>query len=301
MSEGPGLIVDVGGARARRVPGALVAGAGDDADVPFAPGEEFPFDDCAANVLAIGAFATRLSPAAALHLLLECRRVLRPGGVIHVATDDGATSDGAGHGDSSEATERLERLATMAGLERAQHVPQSGVPFDALFAGGIAMTKRERRVRGDPLVSIVIPAYNPRFFAECLDSALRQTYGNTDIVVTDDSAGPEIASIVASRGSQRPVRYQRNPTQLRPRGNFIRCFEEARGEFVKFLCDDDVLAPACVEQLVDAFRRAPDVTLATSVAHASTKRACDCPICRRRSRSSAKAASSPGTRSRTPC
>jgi glycosyltransferase involved in cell wall biosynthesis len=124
---------------------------------------------------------------------------------------------------------------------------------------------------------------------------------SVDIVVTDDSAGPEIASIVASRGSQRPVRYQRNPTRLRPRGNFIRCFEEARGEFVKFVCDDDVLAPACVEQLVDAFRRAPDVTLATSVAHASTKRACDCPICRRRSRSSAKAASSPGTRSRTPC
>ena len=98
------------------------------------------------------------------------------------------------------------------------------------------MTKRERRACGDPLVSIVIPAYNPRFFAECLDSALRQTYGSIEIVIADDSAGPEIESIVTSRGSQRPVRYQRNSTRLRPRGNFIRCFEEARGEFVKFLC-----------------------------------------------------------------
>ena len=41
-------------------------------------------------------------------------------------------------------------------------------------------------------------------------------------------------------------------------------FENARGEFVKFLCDDDLLAPPCVATLLDVFRRAPDVTLATS-------------------------------------
>ena len=55
--------------------------------------------------------------------------------------------------------------------------------------------------------------------------------------------------------------------QCRPlarRGNFTKCFESARGEFVKFLCDDDLLAPTCVASLLDAFRRAPDITLATS-------------------------------------
>jgi len=33
---------------------------------------------------------------------------------------------------------------------------------------------------------------------------------------------------------------------------------------VKFLCDDDLLAPTCVASLIEAFRLAPDVTLATS-------------------------------------
>jgi hypothetical protein len=56
----------------------------------------------------------------------------------------------------------------------------------------------------------------------------------------------------------------RNAVRLRPRGNFTKCFESARGEFVKFLCDDDVLAPTCVASLLDAFRRAPDIVLATS-------------------------------------
>src|SRR5262249_44919843 len=61
-----------------------------------------------------------------------------------------------------------------------------------------------------------------------------------------------------------PIRYERNKTRLGPRGNFTRCFERAGGEFVKFLCDDDLLAPTCVASLLDAFRRAPDVTLAIS-------------------------------------
>ncbi|MBU1228273.1 MAG: methyltransferase domain-containing protein, partial [Actinobacteria bacterium] len=42
-----------------------------------------------------------------------------------------------------------------------------------------------------PLVSVLIPAYNPRFFAEALDSACRQTWSNLEILVGDDSGGPE--------------------------------------------------------------------------------------------------------------
>ncbi len=67
-----------------------------------------------------------------------------------------------------------------------------------------------------------------------------------------------------ARSTRFPVRYLRNQPRLRPRGNFTRCFDEARGEFVKYLCDDDLLAPTCVASLLDAFRHAPDITLATS-------------------------------------
>ena len=49
-----------------------------------------------------------------------------------------------------------------------------------------------------------------------------------------------------------------------PRGNFIRCVERSQGEFVKLLCDDDWLEPQCVARLVDAYRQAPDIALATS-------------------------------------
>ncbi|MEN2396197.1 glycosyltransferase [Pseudomonas halotolerans] len=101
-----------------------------------------------------------------------------------------------------------------------------------------------------PLVSIVIPAYNPRFFDQALLSALAQTYEQIEIVVCDDSSGDEIRQIVDSFAEpSHPIRYLRNPQRLGLQGNLLRCVEEARGEFIKVLCDDDRLfAPSIGKQ-----------------------------------------------------
>jgi len=125
-------------------------------------------------------------------------------------------------------------------------------------------TRPDRGVASDPLVSVLVPAYNPRFFAACVASAQAQTYDNLEIVVCDDSRGTEIQAICRELSKHRSIRYECNETRLSPRGNFTRCLERAQGEFIKFLCDDDLLAPTCVASLLDAFRRAPHVTLAAS-------------------------------------
>src|SRR5206468_8220282 len=104
----------------------------------------------------------------------------------------------------------------------------------------------------------------PRFFAASLDSALAQTYENIEITVCDDSSDSAIEEAVRARAASGRIHYERNATRLGVRANYRRCFERAGGEFVKFLCDDDLLAPTCVAMLLDAFRRTPDVTLATS-------------------------------------
>ena len=117
--------------------------------------------------------------------------------------------------------------------------------------------------RPAPLASIVIPAYNERFFPEALASALAQTYAPLEIVVCDDSPGEAIrAACEAARDAR--VRYVRNPQRLGFAANFTRCFEEARGEYLKFLNDDDRLHPQCVEGLAGALRANSAVTLAFS-------------------------------------
>jgi glycosyltransferase involved in cell wall biosynthesis len=116
----------------------------------------------------------------------------------------------------------------------------------------------------EPLVSIVIPSSNPRYFAECIDSALAQTYRNVEIVVSDDCPSEAIAELVRARESLAPIRYVKNAVRLMARRNFEQCMALARGTYVKFLNDDDVLEPECVATLVDAFVRIPGLTLATS-------------------------------------
>ncbi|WP_047284488.1 glycosyltransferase [Pseudomonas protegens] len=113
-----------------------------------------------------------------------------------------------------------------------------------------------------PLVSIVIPAFNPRFFSQALESALAQTYQPLEIVVCDDSAGDEIQQIVESFVEPvHPVRYLRNPQRLGLQKNILRCVEEARGELIKVLCDDDRLFAPSIALQAPVLLDNPDVSL----------------------------------------
>ncbi len=114
-----------------------------------------------------------------------------------------------------------------------------------------------------PLVSILIPAYSPQFFPQALGAALAQSWENCEIVVCDDSPGDEIGAIVAAKRDAR-IRYERHSPAFGFSGNFTRLFEMARGEFVKFLNDDDLLAPNCVEELLAGFSAHPGTVLASS-------------------------------------
>lgn len=114
-----------------------------------------------------------------------------------------------------------------------------------------------------PLVSIVIPAYNPQFFQTALASALTQSYERLEVIVCDDSRGNEISDIVDSLKALTTVelRYVRNPQRLGFVGNLLNCLSQATGEYVKFLCDDDRLFPGCITMQAQAFDANADVNL----------------------------------------
>jgi glycosyltransferase involved in cell wall biosynthesis len=221
----------------------LALDAHDDADVPFRLGDEFPFVDRAVAEIHAGAGIGDLDRAGQLQFLLECRRVMAPHALLHTTSV------------RSQATRAsIAQLAQMAGLAAAPSSASETMSF----------AKPARIATGTPLVSIAIPAYSLRFFAAAFDSALAQTYPNLEIVVGDDSRDDAIESVVRERRARMPVHYVRNPSRLGPRANYVDCFERSNGEYVKFLCDDDVLAADCVTRLMQAFRSVPDLTLATS-------------------------------------
>ncbi|MBD8494750.1 glycosyltransferase [Pseudomonas syringae] len=114
-----------------------------------------------------------------------------------------------------------------------------------------------------PLVSIVIPAYNPRFFQAALQSALSQSYGNLEVVVSDDCRSQEVKRIIDEFSVPESVvlRYHRNSTRLGFVKNLLQAVEMARGEFVKVLCDDDRLFMESVTLQVQVMRAHADVSL----------------------------------------
>ena len=170
--------------------------------------------------------------------------------------------------------EELTRLAQMVGLTpNGRHqLGESGEPLFCNLEYRESSTlilefrKPNRMLTANerPLVSITIPSYKPDFFETALQSALNQTYREFEIVICDDCPDDGIRRIVDNYiGAHPNIRYFRNETRLN-RENLVKCVAMAQGEFVKFLNDDDVLLPHCIERMLDCFRCHPDLTFVTS-------------------------------------
>lgn len=106
----------------------------------------------------------------------------------------------------------------------------------------------------DPLVSIVIPAFNPaNFLLEAIASASAQTYATTEVILVNDGSNKnkrEIGAIL-DQASQLVTTYieqpNRGPAAARNAG-----FRAARGEFVVPLDQDDLLNPTYVAECLAA-------------------------------------------------
>jgi glycosyltransferase involved in cell wall biosynthesis len=103
-----------------------------------------------------------------------------------------------------------------------------------------------------PRVSICIPAYKPDFFEIALKSAIGQSFSDTEIIVSDDCPTDAIETICERYKSY--ISYSRNPKPSEF-SNVIRLAGLATGEYVKFLFDDDVLNPFCVQYLFEALEQ----------------------------------------------
>jgi glycosyltransferase involved in cell wall biosynthesis len=114
----------------------------------------------------------------------------------------------------------------------------------------------------EALVSIIIPTYNrPAYLKEALESAVRQTYRNIEIIVSDNCSPENPQPIVESFQDSR-IRFWRNAKNLGMCVNTNNAFKKARGKYVASLHDDDVWEEDFLEKLVPPLEANPDVALA---------------------------------------
>ncbi len=115
-----------------------------------------------------------------------------------------------------------------------------------------------------PAVSICIPTYNgAAYLAEALQSAVSQTFDDLEILVVDGGSTDGTVAVASSQSDPRirVVATERNDGMV---ANWNRTVQLSRGRYVKFLFQDDLLAPTCIERMLGVFERNPSVGLVFS-------------------------------------
>ena len=111
----------------------------------------------------------------------------------------------------------------------------------------------------------MIPTYNrPKMFEQTLKSALAQDYPHVEILVADNSTNDDTENLVKKYKSEPRLQYRRNKNAKTKTENFLTFKNWAKGEYLQWLMDDDLLAPNKLSLMTACFRQQPKVTLVTS-------------------------------------
>lgn len=103
------------------------------------------------------------------------------------------------------------------------------------------------------MISIIIPVYNVEDYLHvCLNSVLKQTYQDFEIICIDDASTDsslEILEYFTQKDSR--IKILKNDSNMGPGVSRNRGLEVAQGKYVSFLDGDDWLSPNAFEILVE--------------------------------------------------
>lgn len=109
--------------------------------------------------------------------------------------------------------------------------------------------------------SFVLPAYKARFLKEAIDSILKQTYHDFELIIVNDASPEDLDSIVSSYSDER-IRYYRNEKNIGGRDlveQWNHSISYASGEYIILASDDDVYSLEyleCMNEMVDKYPEA---------------------------------------------
>jgi predicted O-linked N-acetylglucosamine transferase (SPINDLY family)/GT2 family glycosyltransferase len=117
-----------------------------------------------------------------------------------------------------------------------------------------------------PLVSLCIPTYNGEtFISEAINSVLSQTYPNIEIILSDDNSTDRTVEIAKSFNEKLSFDFSiLEHTQHGLADNWNFCISQAKGKYIKFLFQDDLLEPTAIEEMVTLAEQDEEIGLVFS-------------------------------------
>jgi glycosyltransferase involved in cell wall biosynthesis len=115
-----------------------------------------------------------------------------------------------------------------------------------------------------PLVTIGVPAYNEgAYIREALESLLKQTYRNLEIVVADNGSTDDTAKICQEFAAKDPrIVHVRHPRNIGQNANFNHLPRVASGTYFAWASAHDFMDEDFVEKCVAALEAEPNAVLA---------------------------------------
>ena len=111
------------------------------------------------------------------------------------------------------------------------------------------------RKANEPLLSVIVPVYNSEpYLVECVNSIIHQTYHNLEIILVNDGStdsSPSLCEALAAMDERIRVIHRENGGISVARNTGL---DEASGQVITFVDNDDVLHPSMYATLYSAMR-----------------------------------------------
>jgi glycosyltransferase involved in cell wall biosynthesis len=114
-------------------------------------------------------------------------------------------------------------------------------------------------------ITVAVPAFRTTWLSQCLASVLSQTFGDYELLISDDCPDGSVKEVVAQFSDPR-IRLIEGPRQGLV-ANSLHLWKSARHDFLKYLYDDDFLLPFALAEMRHALARHPAAPLAFARRH----------------------------------
>jgi len=126
--------------------------------------------------------------------------------------------------------------------------------------------EKRKSIMISPKISIILTVYNrPQFLNECIDSVIKQTYTNWELIIMDDNSSDVLTKeIINSYSDDRIIKVFGNVSQedrfktARYATLINEAFAYVSGDYITYLVDDDMYYPERLQVLVDYIKQNPD-------------------------------------------
>ena len=112
----------------------------------------------------------------------------------------------------------------------------------------------ERKDR--PEISVIVPIYRvERFLPRCIDSILKKTFRNIEVILVDDGSDdgcPAICDAAAEKDARVRVIHQKNQGLSAARNAGI---DAVQGSYIAFADSDDYMEPSMLEMMLEQMKK----------------------------------------------